>query len=266
VESKSEALDQAELGAMATLDPQLRDHALLTEQAFNLIGEVLGGMPEAPLCEVSQSRKALTALLVRLSNDLRSAALLALRGYPIQAAILVAAMYEVAYSIAYIRSDDTLAQAWIDHDDPTRPFGQVKHMTEKVLEKLGVADIDSQTNAQYRIYRQLCMAKHANPLFQTQLGYQLRDEYVLAMNGPDTSESAIRVAWFSLEHAARLSFLAVAVFVNSQISPDRRGDLKSKIETIGAGSQELARKAAQRFEQKIHSRENGNLLKQGKAV
>lgn len=247
MESKGESLGQAELQAMDTLDPQLRDHALLTEQAFNLIGEVLGRIPETPLRDVSQSRKVLTALLVRLSNDLRSAALLALRGYPIQAAALVASMYEVAYSIAYIRSDDALAQEWIDHDDPTRPFRQVKHMTEKVLKKLGVTDVDRQTDTQYRVYRQLCMAKHTNPLFQMQHAYQLRDGHVVAMNGPDTSESAIRAAWFALEHAARLSFLAVAAYVDSHIPPDRRGDLKSKIETIGVGSQELASKAAQRF-------------------
>lgn len=247
MESKGQDLGQAELQAIDTLGPHLKDHALLTEKAFNLIGEVLGWVPETPLHEVSQSRKVLTALLVRLSNDLRCVALLALRGYPIQAAALVTCMYEVAYSIAYIRSDNRLAQEWIDHGDPTRPFRQVKHMTEKVLKRLGVADVDRQTDTQYRIYRQLCMAKHANPLFQMQHGYLLRYERVISMNGPDTSESAIRAAWFALEHAARLTFLAVAGYVDSHIRLDRRGDLKSKIETIGAGSQELARKAAQRF-------------------
>ena len=96
MESKGEPLDQAELHAMNTLHPQLRDHARLTEEAFNLIGEVLGWIPETHLDDVSQSRKVLTALLVRLSNDLRAVALLAMRGYPVQAAGVVASMYEVA--------------------------------------------------------------------------------------------------------------------------------------------------------------------------
>ena len=244
---EGESLGHAELQAMDTLDSQLRDHALLTEKAFNLIGEVIGRMLETPLREVSQSRKVLTALLVRLSNDLRSAALLALRGYPIQAATLVGSMYEVAYTIAYIGADDSLAQEWIDHDDPTRLFRQVKHLTEKVLAKLGVRDVEEQTGVQYRVYRQLCLAKHANPLFQTQHAYQSRDGYIIAMNGPDASESAIRTAWFALEHAARLSFLAIAAYVENHIPVDQRGSLRSKIEAIGAGSQELAKKAAQRF-------------------
>lgn len=247
MESKGESLGQAELPAMETLDLQLRDHASLTEQAFNLTGEIIGRIPEMPLREVSQSRKVLTALLVRLSNDLRSAALLALRGYPIQAAALVGSMYEVAYTIAYIGSDDTLAQEWIDHDDPAKLFRQVKHLTEKVLMKLGVADVTKETGMQYRIYRQLCLAKHANPLFQTQHAYQSRDGNIIAINGPDVSESAIRTAWFALEHAARLSFLATAAYVESQLPADQRRSLRGKIETIEAGSQELAKKAAQRF-------------------
>jgi len=246
---KGESLGQAELQAMDTLDPQLRDHALLTEQAFNLTGEVLGlgWLPETPLREVSQSRKVLTALLVRFSNDLRSAALLALRGYPIQAVALVASMYEVAYAIVYIGADDSLAQKWIDHNDPIRPFRKIKDLTREVWKRLDVTNADGQTKAQYRVYQQLCWAKHANPLFQTQQTYQLHDGNVVARNGPDTSDSAIRAAWFALEHAARLSSLAVAAYVESHIPADQRGDLKNKIEMIGAGSQELARKAAPRF-------------------
>ena len=159
MQSKVESLNQAERQATDTLDPHLRDHGLLTERAFNLIGEVLGRIPETPLHDVSQSRKVLTALLVRLANDLRSAALLALRGYSIQAATLVTSMYEVAYTVAYIRSDETLAQAWIDHNDPTTQFRQVKALIKEGLAKFGVTDIDKQTDAQYRVYRQLCIGR-----------------------------------------------------------------------------------------------------------
>jgi hypothetical protein len=247
VGSKSENLSQAESQAIATLDPLLRDHALLTEKAFNLIGEAIGRVPEKHVREVSQSRKVLTSLLVRLANDLRCAALLALRGYPIQAAALVACMYEVAYTIAYIRSDDSLAKAWIEHDNPTRQFYKIRSLTKEVLMKLGVPDAEGQTDLQYRVYRQLCMAKHSNPLFQMQHGYQLRNGNVVAMNGPDTSDSAIRAAWFALKHAARLSFLSVAAYVENHVPIDQQGDLKTKIEAIGAGSQQLAMKAADRF-------------------
>ena len=80
-----------------------------------------------------------------------------------------------------------------------------------------------------------------------QHAYQLRNGNVVAMIGPDSSESAIRAASFTLEHAARLTFLALAAYTDSHIPVDRQGDLKSKIKTIGAGTQELATKTAQRF-------------------
>lgn len=95
---------------MDALAPVLHDHAVLTERAFNLIGNAMSRLPEFHLPEVSQSRKLVTALLLRLSNDLRAAALLALRGYPLQATALVASMFEVAYCVAYIGSDDSRAQ------------------------------------------------------------------------------------------------------------------------------------------------------------
>lgn len=245
--SQSESLDHAEIQAMDTLDPLLRDHALLTEEAFNLIGEALARVPDKPVAEMSQSRKVVTSLLVRLANDFQCAALLALRGYPVQAAALVACMYEVAYTIAHIRSDDALANAWIKHDNPTKQFYPIRLLTKEVLMKLGAQDAEKQTDLQYRVYRQLCMAKHSNPLFQMQHGYQLRNGNVVVMNGPDTSKSAIRAAWFSLEHAARLSFLSVAAYVESHVPINEQGDLKSKIKKIGAESQRLSIKAAEKF-------------------
>jgi hypothetical protein len=247
VKSKSENLNRAERHAIESLDLQLREHAQLTENVFNLIGDAIGRVPEIPVREVSQSRKVVTSLLVRLANDLRCAALIALRGYPIQAASLVACMYEVAYTIAYIKSDDILAQEWIEHDNPTKQFRPIRDLTKDALVKFGVVDAERETGFQYRIYRQLCMAKHSNPLFQMQHSYQLQNGNVVAMNGPDTSGSAVRAAWFALEHAARLSFLSIASYVEGHVPIDQRGDLKHRIESIGVECQRLAKKAAERF-------------------
>lgn len=80
-----------------------------------------------------------------------------------------------------------------------------------------------------------------------QHGYQLIDGNVMAMNGPDASENAIRAAWFAMEHAARFTFIALISFVDHHIPRDRRGDLIKKIQAIGAGCNDLAAKAAARF-------------------
>src|SRR2546427_3456765 len=112
-----DSLRAAEAETGARLEPQLRAHSDTTERVFNTVGLVLGAAPEIPFRDVSLSRRVATLLMIRLSNDLRGAALLALRGYSLQAAVLVASMYEVAYCVAYIGSDESRADAWVKHDD-----------------------------------------------------------------------------------------------------------------------------------------------------
>ena len=54
------------------------------------------------------ARHVATGLLVRIANDLRCMTMSALSGYPLQAAAVVATMYEVAYAAACIDSDDSV--------------------------------------------------------------------------------------------------------------------------------------------------------------
>lgn len=79
----AESLEAAERKAIRVLAAELSNHLSLTEKAFNLVGKVVSTLPEHTVAEISQSRKVATALLVRLSNDLRCAALVACRTRPI---------------------------------------------------------------------------------------------------------------------------------------------------------------------------------------
>lgn len=198
VHGRGEPLGDAERRALEVLEPELTRHAALTEFAFNVIRAAQSQVPERPVPDVPLSTRVAAILLVRLSNDLRCAALLALRGYAVQAASLVASMYEEAYTIAAIGSDEELARQWVTHDNPTRQFRDVRTLTQDGLAKMGHPDPEAQARVEYRVYRQLCIPKHANPLFQMQHGIRLQEGSVVAMNGPDTSEAAIRAAWFAL--------------------------------------------------------------------
>lgn len=246
-QGKGESLEAAERQAMSILVTELNGHLALTEKAFNLIGVAVSSLPEVAIRDVSQSRKVATALLVRLSNDLRSTALLAPRGYTLQAATLVASIYETAYTIAAIGLDDCLADEWINHDDPTQPFRKVLDLTRAGLAKLGVPNVAAQATTEYRVYRQLCLAKHVNPLLQTQHGYRFEGKNVAAMNGPDLSEPAVRTAWFALEHAAGFTFIALASFISNQIPPEKKPALMKGAEAIGAGRKALEASAKARW-------------------
>lgn len=242
-----ESLGQAERQAKERLNVELDAHLTLTEGAFNLICETLAQIPERPLAEVPQPRKVATALLARVSNDLRTASLLALLGYPTQALEVVAWLYEAAFTIAYIRADEDLAQRWIDHADPTQFFASVATMTREGLAKLRVPDAEQKANTAYRTYSQLCMAKHANPLYQQQQGFRVVRGYVEAFNGPDTSDHAIRAAWFALEHAVGLSLIAAASMISDHVPPDRKAALTEWLKQIEEGRKALEIKALTRW-------------------
>lgn len=242
-----ELLDVAERRTILALQPELDRHARLTEQAFNLIGMVLSSLPERTVAGLSLSERVATLLLIRISNDLRAAALLALRGYPVQSLCLVSSMYEAAYTVASIGSDENVAQQWIDHSDPTRPFRDVRGLTRSGLAKLGVPDPDTQAASEYRVYRQLCLAKHLNPLLQKQHGIQLQGNYVVAMNGPDISEPAVRGAWFALEHAAGLAWVGLTSFVLNHVGIEIRADLMRQVKAIGEARKQLEEAAKARW-------------------
>jgi hypothetical protein len=94
------------------------------------------------------------------------------------------------------------------------------------------------------------MAKHANPLFQKEHGFQLQDNYVIAMHGPDVSEPAIRTTWFALEYAAGCALTAMLSFMfnhTQDLPPDVRADLTYRLHHIGESRLALGEKAMERW-------------------
>jgi hypothetical protein len=243
-----ESLGAAEQQTMAQLRPALTAHGAVSEQVFNAVSEILGAAPELPISQVALSRRVVTVLLVRLSNDLRVAALLALRGYPLQAATLVASMYEVAHCVAYIGSDDSRADAWIRHDDPTKSFRSVKMLIEDTVNGFGINDPVAMCAREYRVYRQLCLAKHSNPVLQKDHGHYMEEHAIITINGPDSSMSGIRVARFALQHAIRLTVLALASFLENHVPQGARENLRDRLDRIDEATREHTLDGAQRGE------------------
>ena len=245
--AKRQSLPDAEKEAFKVLEPELSRHGKLTEDAFNLIGMTLGRVPEQRFRGIPLPQKVTTSLLIQLSNDLASSSILAFRGYAVQSVTIVSSMFETAYCIATIGSDHTMAQRWVDHDDPTRPFIKVKDMIIRGLKNFDHPDPKEQAEIEYRVYRQLCMAKHANPLFQMVHGYVFSRDEVIAMNGPNTSENFIRASWFALEHAAALSFIALMSFITNHLSVQENEDLLNQVVSIGDRRKELENLAKKRW-------------------
>ena len=124
---------------------------------------------------------------------------------------------------------------------------KVKEMIHKGLKNLDHPDPAAQTEIEYRVYRQLCMAKHGNPLFQIHHGFIFSHDEVIAMNGPNISESSVRASWFALEHAAALSFIALSSFINTYLSVENNDDLIEQVKMIGVRRKELEVEAYKRW-------------------
>lgn len=242
VGSKSRGgLNEAEVAR--TLAPELDRHLELTLNVHNAVMQALSSLPDRPLSVLTQCEKVQVNLMIRLANDLRCASLLAARGYPLQVASVVADLFEVAYSVGYIGANDERAQEWIDHEDPTTAFMSVRSLVDEVIGNAPIPDPREAAGRQYVIYRQLCMAKHANPLIQMQHGFEVEEDRVVAVAGPQGSEEAIRVLWFALETAVGLCHMALGAFAEWFLEPADRevvADLSISIETERAALHRLA--------------------------
>jgi hypothetical protein len=244
--SNRETTQEAEAKALQQMRVELRGHLDVIETAHNLIGKILS-LPDRPLDQTPHALIVATNLLIRLTNDLRSIAMLAERGFPLQALVIGSGTYETAFTIAYIDADEDLARAWGMHDDPTHPFRDAWTLTREGQAKLGNPDPDTAAELDYRAYRQLCWAKHINPVLQMQHGFQIVERSVVAQNGPDVSEPGIRAAWWVLDRAVRLAYLALASFVNGHIPEEQRGSIVQEVELLAERRQELAKRAISKW-------------------
>lgn len=240
----------AERQAIVTMERELKRHFDLASLVHQAIGTAVNLMPDN---QVPVSARVCTALLCRLSNDIECASKLATQGYPMQAATIASAMYEVAYTIVSVGSDDIIAGKWAAHDDPCRSFETVYRLTELGTGKiapilhLSGAERANRVRSQYKVYRQLCMAKHSSRLLQQGVGHQVEQDTIIARNGADASEGAVRVAWFAMEQAICLACLACASFVESHLAAENRGNLMLLFERIFQERDALIRCAAERW-------------------
>jgi hypothetical protein len=237
-----------EAQARTELAAELLKHFALVSFAFEVVADVLNARGDEPFAP-TQSFKVCTALLSKLSTDLRGTALLAERGYPTQAVTVVSSLYETAFTVAYIGSDETLAQEWIDRamKDPTRLFRPAWDLTVGGLGNLSVDDPQSAAEGHYRTYSQLCMAKHAHPGFLLHYTIETVGEDVFTVNGPNTTDAAIRATAFALEGAAGYTYVALASFIDNHVPANARYALKARATQMGNIRMQLREASAARW-------------------
>jgi hypothetical protein len=229
--TSEKSLGDSEREAHTTLMPQLKEHISATERSFNFIATVLNIAAGPPRERIQPALKASSMLMAQMLNHLRCSMLLSLRGYPAQVCVLTASIYEAAFAVMAIGSDDRVARKWLEHDDPNRSYEEIRKITKAGLANViplsqssRKIDLERQTEVNYVVYRQLCWPKHLNPMFVQR--YSRRDSGRGALfNGPDASDEGLKLASFALVNGAAFASSAGAVYLSAYVPQEQRTGL-----------------------------------------
>lgn len=228
-------IEEAEKEALKIFEKELKEHNNLCEKILGFMTKVINELPEKKLDNMPKSRKVAIKLLTKIFNDLRCVVVLANHGYSVQSFSHAASIYEAAFTVVYIDNNENLAQQWLEYDNPCRPFRNAKVMTEEIFSKLGYPE---QADNYYNGYRQLCWAKHQNPLYQ-QSRNRSHDGIDL-INGPDISETSVQDAWFAIMQASAYILFAMDSFNVNHVPEEQNHAFRREIEELGKEIEELA--------------------------
>lgn len=206
--------------AVVALMPELIEYLDPLGGALCTIERLVSPLHDKTTFEPPLAQRVAVALLIHLANDLRTEGLLASIGYHVQAASIVASAHERTFTIARIVGDDESALRWGEFDDPTHPFRPMRNLIEEACGRHAPGAGKAERDSHYRTYRQLCLAKHGNPLLLRQHSFRLVDGEIELALGPQRHEEAMRVLQFVLMHALGMASFACGAFATVYANDD----------------------------------------------
>jgi hypothetical protein len=198
-------------------------------RSLNLVSEVVQlGVGK----KLSKATIVRTLLLQRILGDLRCCTILAERGYGIQAAVHASSIFEGWVTISGICKEQD-AIIWLNHRREDVSFGQIKKLTRIAVATIvdEPKDWNRLTAQHYDHYRQLCMAKHLNPIVERRRGYLMKGKQIEFVHGPDLSEQGLWHILFAAHSGAHFAMFALLAF-NCKEGPPLPQGMKSELEAI----------------------------------
>lgn len=152
------------------LAPVIDKYLALIPQVQNIIFKITSENL-VPRRRIEDAEYVSINLLTRLSNELEALEMLCASGYSLQAFSIACTVYEQVWMIYHIGGNDNLAGDWLDHKDRA-PFIFVSDLIKAgMTAMIGRDPTEDELAAEKKIYQTLCWGKHANPLFQKQIGF-----------------------------------------------------------------------------------------------
>jgi hypothetical protein len=232
-------LETAEVEARRAIRLALGPLLKLAEEVNLLLIETLESAANNPRRDTSDATDAIGKVCLilgaRLANGLRACSILSDLGYGLQAMGIAASLVEDAGTLAYIGSDESRAIDWAGHSDKGHAYpARVKDGLTALAEALGVSALHSQSlvDRWYGIYRDLCMAKHGNPLLALRNGLRFDSDGPFFGFGPDGSRFGIETSYRALYQATLFSLEGTDVCINSCGHAAKRDELHDRVKEM----------------------------------
>ncbi len=191
----------------AEIWPDIQGHVNYLNDVYNLCFSIQYKMNGKKASDFSRQFYAQMMILMRITDFLRSIQLMTVKGYPEQAGTLAASIFELAHTSVLFSYDEEAANNWLSATSVQDQIKKVLKMNWEEVVRKNIKQLNgSHTESEYRVYRQLCWLKHSLPKMQTLIK---QEEGVTLNFGPYKDERSINHAWFSMEHAGRLTELTI---------------------------------------------------------
>lgn len=185
-------------------------------------------------------------LLTRLQNELRAVALLCQNGYALQAFSPTAVIYELGWTIAAVGHSDEESQKWLSHETNNK-FENIKELTRRGLLNLAGSEATKQLENQYNWYRELCLAKHINPIAQRNEGFIVEPDPNMMVYtfspGSAATKSEIKKAWWVMECAARFTHPAMYIYQLHHIGKPQQKNALALIKALESDQEVISNDA-----------------------
>jgi hypothetical protein len=222
--------EDLESDAIAKVRAELGRPLNATIRTFNLISEVVQLGPHGG--RLSNATKVRLLLLQRIITDLRCCTILAERGYGIQAAAGAACVFEGWVTLSAI-CDEQSAVEWASHQKEDVSFGQIRKLTKAAVKSIvdDAKDVEILARQHYDHYRQLCMAKHLNPIVERNRGFVRRGNEIEFTHGPDLTNQGLWHIHYAIHSSALFAMYGLGAFCSLE-EPPLTGAMMSETSSI----------------------------------
>lgn len=237
------SVQEAEEQAAVKVFPDLKAHVQYVNDAYNLAFSIQAAIDGKRLADISDVARAQFMILMRITDFLRCIQLLTVKCYPEQAGTLAASIFELTHTAVLFSRSPGEARDWLRAHSiklqvPRKLFGtNWKELVKANCHSFGAGDA---AEREYQVYEQLCWMKHSLPKMQDM---RVENDGVSLIFGPHTDERALSHAWFSMEHAGRLTEFVIALLIGEFGNDETRAALKA----LAVRNAELRKLAIARF-------------------